>query len=590
MNKYSFQFLFFLSACICFTNADAYVKNLTGSSAIVHWSSNISTVDIYVNPSNTQGYSNALVDAQAAAGAAQWNGKSRISIRKNSTSGTNQTGVNELFFSTDPSVFSGSGVVGVTQVYFKNTSGEILEADILLNDAVPFSLNINDEKYLGNVITHEMGHFLGLGHSQVAGSTMLFSLARGENQISDDDVAGLYSIYPNGNSSKGSIFGKVIGGNGLVGVFGAHVQAISVSTGHVAGSIISDADGSFTIDGLKKNDQYYIYTSPIAIVGLPSKYDSVRNDFCATSKKYRGSFLQSCGSSFEGYPQAVKLNSSSVNVGKVTIRCGLDVPTDYMQYKNDSRALFDIQDNVISGVGNSFTGYFSSQEISLSQKDYFRMDYSNINWDSLSMSNLYVELKVINQSLYSSFKAVIGVKRDSSSYVVSPKYTQESDGWINIESTVRIPINRVLSSDNNFEISVTPVLVETTSAGLPFTKLDYFPSSGYFEDPLFFYLVSASIVKDNGDSTYSLVSSKNDQLSDNTQCPDAINTYALSSYALKGASTSSGKKREDGMACGTVDLSGGGNGSGPGGFFVGLILSLIVCSLTSSIIRNNKTI
>jgi hypothetical protein len=144
-------------------------------------------------------------------------------------------------------------------------------------------------------------------------------------------------------------------------------------------------------------------------------------------------------------------------------------------------------------------------------------------------------------------------------------------------------------SDNNFEISVTPLSIETPSSGLPFVKTDYFPASNYFEDSLIFYLVSASIVKDNGDSTYSLISSKNDQLSDNTQCPDAINTYALSSYTVKGASDSTAKKKEEGIACGTVDMN-GSSGNGPGGFFIGLIFSLIICSLTSSINRNNKTI
>jgi hypothetical protein len=143
-------------------------------------------------------------------------------------------------------------------------------------------------------------------------------------------------------------------------------------------------------------------------------------------------------------------------------------------------------------------------------------------------------------------------------------------------------------SDNNFEISIKPISVAAPSAGLPNVKLDYFPAANYFEDSLTFYLVSASIVKDNGDSTYSQVSSKNDQLSDNSLCPDAVNTYALSGYALNGSSASE-KKKDKGLACGTVDMN-GNTGSGPGGFFIGLIFSLILCSLANSITRNNKTI
>ncbi len=575
---------------ICTSNVNAYVFNRTTSDSPVHWPNSVSLLDVYVNGANSQGMASGTIQSIANDSIAQWNSKSRISIRKNATSSSGQDGLNEIYFSNDPNAFNGTGVVGVTQVSFRNGSGEILEADILINDLFTFTTNINETNYLGNVLTHEMGHFLGLGHGQVAGSTMLYALSRGQNQIADDDAAGVYAIYPTGDSSKGSLSGKVVGGNALIGVFGAHVQAISLSTGRVAGATISDTDGSFVINGLKRNDQYYIYTSPTVQVGLPSKYNSARYDFCDSSKKYRGSFFQSCGSSYEGHPQAVKLNAASVAVGRISIRCGLDVPPDYLQSKNTTPATFDIQSNVISGVGNSFTGYFSLQELSLSQVDYFRMDYSNIDWTALAPTgNLYVELKVINQALYSPFKAAIGVKRDSGSYSLTPHYVQEADGWINLETVTRIPINRAVSSDNNFEISVTPKQIEIASATLPYVKTDYFPSSGYFEDSLTFYLVSASIVKDNGDSTFSLVSSKNDQLSDNTQCPDAINTYALSNYTVKGASTSKARKSEDGIACGTVDMS-GGPGNGPGGFFIGLIFSLIVCSLTSSIIRNNKTI
>lgn len=592
MNNYSLRVLFFVSFyAICFSNAEAYFINRTSNESLVHWSSTVSLVDIYVNPSNSQGISESIVQSIASNSVAQWNNKSRINLRKYTTSSSGQENLNEMFFSSDPSVFNGSGVVGVTQVLFKNGNGEILEADVLINNTFNFNNDINSIKYLGNVITHELGHLLGLGHGQVASSTMLYALSRGQNQVSDDDVAGLYSLYSNGNSSKGSLSGKIVGGNSLIGVFGAHVQAISLSTGNVAGATISDTDGSFVIDGLKKNDQYYIYTSPIAQIGLSSKYNSVRYDFCSSSKKYRGSFFQACGASNEGHPQAVKLNTSAVGVGKITIRCGFDVPPEYMQSKNITPALFDLQENVISGVGNSFTGYFSLQELTNGDVDYFKMDYSDIDWSTISPTvDIYVELKIINQAFYSPFKAVVGIKRDSVNYVLSPEYVQEVDGRINLDTVTRIPINRAIPSDNVFEISVKPKQISTPSTSLPFSKTDYFPSSADFEDSLTFYLVSASIVKSNGDSTFSLVSSKNDQLSDNAQCPDASNTYALTNYAVKGALVSKGKRSDEGgIACGTVDMS-SGPGGGPGGFFIGLILSLFMCSLTSSIIRNNKQI
>lgn len=591
MNKQKFTLIIaFILSWI--SSSEAYVQNRTQSDALVHWTSSVTVMDIFLNPSNSQSIPSGDVTAEVAASIAEWNGKSRITIRQNSTPTSNQENVNEIFFSKDPSVFSsGTGVVGVTLVSFKNNTGEMIEADILINDNFDFSTDINEPNYLGNVITHEMGHFLGLGHSQVAGSTMFYALSRGQSQISDDDKAGAYSIYPTGDSSKGSLTGKIVGGKSLAAVFGAHVQAISLKTGHVAGSNISDIDGSFAIDGLDKNDQYYIYTKPIALVGLPSRYSSARFDFCNSSKKYRGSFFQSCGSSGEGYPQAVKLNSSSLAVGNITIRCGLDVPVDYIQDKDQTPAIFDIQSNVNSGVGNAFAGYFSSQDITSGTVDYFKMGYSGVNWDAISpTANLYVELKVLNQSFYSPFKANIAVKRSGATTPVTPNYVQEPDGALNLETIVRLPINRSVSSDNDFEISVTPEIMEFPSfpAGLPYTKADYFPAASSFEDSLYFYLVTASIVKDNGNGTYSLMSYKNQVTTDNSSCPDAVNTYALTNYSATGTAASSSKKKDNGIACGTVDMN-GGPGNGPGGFFIGLIFSLILCSLTSSIIKHNKT-
>lgn len=572
-------------------SSSAYVQNRTQADSLVHWNSNVSVVDIFVNSGNTQGILSADVSSQAANSVAQWNGKSRITIRQNSTASSNQENLNELFFSNDPSIFAGgTGVVGITQVFFKSNTGEMIEADILLNDNFNFSTDVNDANYLGNVITHEMGHFMGLGHSQVPAASMFYALSYGQSQIAPDDKAGVYSIYPTGDTTKGLITGKVIGGKSLTSVFGAHVQAISLKTGQISGASISDIDGSFTINGLSKNDQYYIYTRPIAIVGLPSRYNNVRFDYCNSSKKYRGSFFQSCGSSGEGYPQTVNLNTSSVNVGNITIRCNLDVPVEYMQGKDITPATFDLQTSVSSGVGNAFVGFFSSQDITLNSVDYFKLGYSGVDWDSLSAAgNLYVELKVLNQSFYSPFKANVSVKRSGVSTAVTPNYVQESDGALNLETIVRIPINRLVPSDNDIEISVTPEIMEFPSfpAGLPYTKADYFPAGSYFEDSLYFYLVTASIVRDDGGGTYTLVSYKNQVTTDNSSCPDAVNTYALTTYTANGTSSGSSKKRDDGGGCGTVDMS-GGSGNGPGGFFIGLIFSLILYSLTTSIIKQYK--
>ena len=49
----------------------------------------------------------------------------------------------------------------------------------ILNDAETFSSSLSSgASYVGNVITHELGHVLGLSHSQVNHSTMFFHVER----------------------------------------------------------------------------------------------------------------------------------------------------------------------------------------------------------------------------------------------------------------------------------------------------------------------------------------------------------------------------------------------------------------------------
>jgi hypothetical protein len=562
----------------------AYILNQTKSGIPVHWPSSSSIIDIFVNSQNTQSLNETSVQNIAANSLSQWSGVAQVSIRKNVTTTKNQADLNELYFTTDPNVFNGTGVIGVTQVGFKETTGEILEADILINDNYTFSTDPNELSYLGNVITHESGHFLGLGHGQVAGSTMFYALARGQYVLSNDDKAALYSTYPTGDATKGSLTGKIIGGKNLIPVFGTHVQAISVKTGKVMGASISELDGKFKINGLSQNDQYLIYTSPIKQLGLPTNYANVKNDFCESSKPYRGSFYQSCGSRGEGFPQAVALTSSSKDLGNITIRCGLDSPPEYFQKKGITPSTFDVNSYATVGLGGSFVGFFSTAEmLPGTNHDYFAYDFSSItDWDTVSTStSLYLELKITNQAFYSPFKANVSIKRNSGTTNVVPEYNQESDGWLNLDTVVRVPINRADPSDNNLEITITPEdMLNSFPAGIPYAREDFFPSYSDFHDGLYFYLATATIVIDNGSGSYVQVSSKSDVLSDNTQCPDASNTYALTSYSANGTSSSNSSRKKF-LGCGTIDDTGNSTGGGPGGFFVGLIVSFIIASALS---------
>lgn len=108
----------------------------------------------------------------------------------------------------DPSAFA------LTTVWHSTDTGEILDADTQLNDGLgPYGICPNagcDDggggqpvtADLGNVLTHEIGHFFGMGHSEFATATMAATSDRGETakrSLEVDDIEGFCSIYPPGS-------------------------------------------------------------------------------------------------------------------------------------------------------------------------------------------------------------------------------------------------------------------------------------------------------------------------------------------------------------------------------------------------------
>jgi hypothetical protein len=108
--------------------------------------------------------------------------------------------------------------VAITTVSFELATGEIMDADIELNDgAFVFTacdLACQPIHDLQNTLTHEVGHALGLDHppsnqTGAAEATMFASTNPGDLQkrdLADNDLEGLCTIYPAGEPD-GECFG-----------------------------------------------------------------------------------------------------------------------------------------------------------------------------------------------------------------------------------------------------------------------------------------------------------------------------------------------------------------------------------------------
>lgn len=137
-------------------------------------------------------------------------------------------------------------VIAVTTTTFRERSGEILDADIELNEA-DFDFTTVDGPPCGasssascvstdlqNTATHEIGHFLGLDHVDDPDATMFASARVGETAkraLSEDEERAVCEIYPAGeatwvcNTSSGrrpvgSSEGCSCGGSGAASLVG----------------------------------------------------------------------------------------------------------------------------------------------------------------------------------------------------------------------------------------------------------------------------------------------------------------------------------------------------------------------------------
>jgi hypothetical protein len=171
-------------------------------------------------------------------------------------------------------------------------TGNIVESDVFFNTAFEWSTSGAANGFdLQSVATHEIGHFIGLGHSLLgetemqpggsrrvlASASVMFPIALGrgvtvDRALQPDDIAGVSIDYPAGDFSQdtGSIQGRVrLGGRG---VFGAHVVAFNLRTGDLVGAFALNAEGEFLIGGLSPG-VYAVRVEPLDDASTDSFFD-----------------------------------------------------------------------------------------------------------------------------------------------------------------------------------------------------------------------------------------------------------------------------------------------------------------------------
>jgi hypothetical protein len=214
-----------------------------------------------------------------------------------------EDGISVLGFASRPDL---ERTLASTNFVVDTRTGEVIESDIFFNAAFPWSTSESgtDGRYdVQSVVTHEAGHFLGLGHSAlgetevrpgggrrlIASAAVMFPIAFSAGNIVDrrltaDDIAGASDVYPDDDfrGTTGTLQGTVTKGG--KGVFGAHLVAFNIRTGSLVGGFSLDDSGTFAIGGLPSGT-YILRIEPLDDGDTESFFDAssrVDTGFAAT--------------------------------------------------------------------------------------------------------------------------------------------------------------------------------------------------------------------------------------------------------------------------------------------------------------------
>jgi hypothetical protein len=262
----------------------------------IRWLDSAMPIRYYVTNRDVPGVTAPQLRAATDSAFAAWSGVSNVEIGAQfggfvSNNPLDDDGTSVVGFLSRPDL---ERVLGMAFFEYDLTTGVIHSSDVFLNSMFPWSVAGGGEagRYdVQSVMTHELGHFLGLGHSLIGETetdstggrlvlgkrAVMFPIAYPRGNIEDrtleaDDIAGISDVYatPEANRNLGAISGRVTL-NGL-GLFGAHVTAFNPSTGALSAAYALDNQGRFVIGGLPPGT-YIVRAEPLDDVDIDSVFD-----------------------------------------------------------------------------------------------------------------------------------------------------------------------------------------------------------------------------------------------------------------------------------------------------------------------------
>lgn len=227
--------------------------------------------------------------------------------------------------STAADVSAVGGALAITTVQTasftvgSNTAGAISDTDIILNPGVKFSTDGSTTTDLQSVMTHELGHALGMNHSGILGATMFQYSALSQRFLSPDEIGFATAVYPGSGATLGTISGKVVAADGSP-IQSGLVTMMDTSAGSAI-TALTAADGTYSTQA--SPGSYIVYVEPLGAGNIVQ----AGNLYLTTVTKVTANFQVTMLGGFTS-PTAVAVSAgSTANVPDLKVTAGTSAMT-----------------------------------------------------------------------------------------------------------------------------------------------------------------------------------------------------------------------------------------------------------------------